>query len=343
MTSIIISDNQFSDLLNIVHGVFKPINNFVNKDEFVSIVNHLHIRKKFFPLPIYFGISKKEYLKIKNKKEINLTYQNKLIAKINKINFFFVDKDNFGKRIYGKKFRDNPFFKIFLKKNYIFINFKFLKIYRNKLKHKLFLKPQKIIKRINKFRYSSFHSRNVPHLAHQWIHNYLSSKFEGLVIQPMVGQYKKGEYTNDTIIKMNRLASKYYKKKNIIVIPFFSYPRYGGPREAALHAIVRRNYGCKYFWVGRDHAGIYKNFGLYESQKFCLKNEKKLRIKIIAKKEPYYCKFQKKVVNKCNCKNNCKIKISGSKIRSLIKSGKNIPPYLMSEKISKKLNRKSLI
>lgn len=343
MTSIIISDNQFSDLLNIVYGVFKPINKFVSKDEFESIVNHLRVKKKFFPFPIYFGISKKEYLKIKNKKEINLTYQNKFIAKINKIKFFFVDKNNFGKKIYGKKFKENPYFKVFLKKNYIFINFNFLRINKNNLKHKSFIKPQKIREKINKFNYASFHSRNVPHLAHQWIHNYLSSKFEGLVIQPMIGQYKKGEYNDTTIIKMNQLAAKYYRKKNIIVLPFFSYPRYGGPREAALHAIVRRNYGCKYFWVGRDHAGIDKNFGLYESQKFCLRNEKKLKIKIIAKKEPYYCMFNKKVVDKCNCKNNCKIKISGSKIRSLIKKGKKIPHYLMSAKISKKLNRKSII
>ena len=57
------------------------------------------------------------------------------------------------------------------------------------------------------------------------------------------------------------------------MIPFFSYPRYGGPK-AALHAVVRKNYGCTHFWVGRDHAGYKNFFKKYESQKFCKKNEK---------------------------------------------------------------------
>ena len=72
---------------------------------------------------------------------------------------------------------------------------------------------------------------------------------------------------------------------------------------------MRRNYGCKYFWVGRDHAGIRNFYGVYESQKFCKKIEKKLKIKIIAQKEPYFCKKLFKIVNNCNCKKVVKLRL----------------------------------
>ena len=93
------------------------------------------------------------------------------------------------------------------------------------------------------------------------------------------------------------------------VIPFFSYPRYGGPREAALHAIVRKNFGCSHFWVGRDHAGYKQFFKKYASQKFCKQITKKLKINIVAVKEPYYCSKKKFIVNQCSCKISCKIPV----------------------------------
>ncbi len=169
-------------------------------------------------------------------------------------------------------------------------------------------------------------------------------KKNNLLIQPLIGQYKSGEYKDKVIIKLNKLASKLTNRRRIFVIPFFSYPRYGGPREAALHAIVRKNFGCKYIWIGRDHAGYKNFFKKYESQIFCKKKQYNLGINIIAEKEPYFCKIKKMIVNKCDCiQNNCKILISGSKIRSFLKISKKIDKIYMSKDISKHLNKKSLV
>ena len=103
-------------------------------------------------------------------------------------------------------------------------------------------------------------------------------------------------------MKSNILAKKYLKTRSAFCIPFYSYPRYGGPLEAGLHAIVRKNYGCKHFWVGRDHAGYKNFFKLYDSQNFCKKYQKQLKIKIISEKEPFYCSIHKIITNKCKNK-----------------------------------------
>ena len=119
------------------------------------------------------------------------------------------------------------------------------------------------------------------------------------MIHPLIGQFKKGEFKENVVIKSNyKLVKEIYKKKNIFFALFNSYPRYAGPREALLHAIVRRNYGCTHFLIGRDHAGIGNFYKKYESQKKCLKFKKKLKIKIIPFNEPYLCSKCKIVVNK---------------------------------------------
>jgi len=338
--------NQYTDYINIIYGIFSPLKNFVNKKEFNTILNDQSLNNQFYPFPIFFGLNKKQYLEIKNKKKILLRYKSKNVAIVKNLNFFDIDKNLFGKTIFGKNYKQHFYFKIFTNRNYKFLSFKISKKYEIRDLPKHFLKPKFFKKKIKKIKYlAGFHTRNVPHNAHLWIHKFLFNKFKGLLIQPLVGQYKLGEYKDYFIMKSNIEASKILKNKSVYCIPFFSYPRYGGPLEASLHAIVRKNYGCSHFWVGRDHAGYKKFYSKYQSQRYCKRNEKKLGIKIVSENEPFYCKLHKTVTNKCKS-NNCnkfKLLISGTKIRSLLKKNKKIPSHLMISNISKLISFRSLL
>jgi len=347
MISLSISKEQFSDVLNLYFGSFYPLNHFVNEKEFKNILTKKKFNSKFFPLPIFFGITKKNYLKVKTKNSIKIFYKKKYLAHIKINKFFKVNKEIYGKKLFGYNFKRHPYYLKFVKENHIFLDFDYIEVNKKNLCHKHFVSSQKFRKKIKKnSTLAGFHTRNVPHLAHQWVHQFLWKKYSKVLIQPLVGQYKKGEYLDSTIIKSNLIAIQMYGNKALYV-PYFSYPRYAGPLESALHAIVRKNYGCSHFWVGRDHAG-YKNFySKYSSQNYCLKNQKKLGIKIIAQKEPYFCQGCKQIVNKkCSkkiCTKSLKISISGTKVRNYIKKNKNIPEILMSKKISIILSKKSII
>ena len=350
MNKININKNQFSDLINLFNDVFYPLNNFVSKKEFVQIIDHKKYKNHFFPLPITFGVTKEIYLKFKKKKSFDLYYQNKYLINIYNVKFYNLDKKKISRKIYGVNYLKHPYYKKFISENYMFMNFDYQKPSKINLRHKYFLSPSLFKKRLKIKKIStlsSFHTRNVPHNAHQWIHNFLFKKFGALLIQPLIGQYKKGEYSDALILKTNILAAKIFNSNKVFSIPFFSYPRYAGYREAALHAIVRKNYGCTHFWVGRDHAGFKDFYGYKQSQNFCYKNEKKLNIKIIAGVEPFYCSNCNKMKNtKClnkNCLQKDIIKISGSQIRKLLQKNKLIPEFLMNPRISRLLSKKSLI
>ena len=110
--------------------------------------------------------------------------------------------------------------------------------------------------------------------------------------------------------------------------------RYSGPREAVFHALVRKNYGCTHFLVGRDHAGVGNYYGEYDAQNLCLKFENELGIKIIKVRGPFYCKKCKKITTDKVCKDlESKVEVSGTKIRKALLNNLDIEDIFMRKEI----------
>lgn len=339
-----INKQILSDIINLERNVFKPLKKFSSKIEVNSISNNfLTENNLFFPIPVLFPIDKETRKKIIKEKTIDIFFLNKFVGKV-KINEIFHINKNQIKKIYGFYSLRHPGIKNFFNTDNFYIDCKVIKFNKKILNQFNFNDPISIKKKIKNQSCAGFHTRNVPHNGHIWIHNFGKKYCKQILIQPMVGQYKKGEFNESSLIETNKIAVKLDAKKSIFS-SFFSYPRYAGPREAIFHAIVRKNYGCTHFLVGRDHAGYKNYFKKYSSQKMCTKFESRVGIKILIFKEPFLCKICKKVINKqCKkCKKTTKVLISGTKIRRLIKNNKVVPDYLMVNKIYEKINKYSLI
>jgi ATP sulfurylase len=101
---------------------------------------------------------------------------------------------------------------------------------------------------------------NVPHRAHEFIQLKAleETHADGLLISPVIGSPKAGDFLPDWIMKSYQLMIDFgvYPRDKVLLTCFATYPRYCGPREAVFTAICRKNMGCSHFIVGRDHTGV---------------------------------------------------------------------------------------
>ena len=346
---------QTCDLDLILDGSFYPLKGFLTQKEYLSVCENIHLPSgELWPIPINLDVSKEFAETLTLGEEISLKDQEGVNLAILIVEDIWCPEKLFeADKVFGSTNNEHPGVNYLLNKsNKIYLGGKLIGINKPTFydfKH-LRNSPNELRKIFNKLGWSSvvaFQTRNPLHRAHFELTLRASSESEAnLLIHPVVGMTKPGDIDHFTRVRCFAGILKYYSKSTTCLSLLNLAMRMAGPKEAILHGLIRANYGCTHFIVGRDHAGpgLKANkvpfYQEYEAQDLFSKYQDKINIQLL--------KFQNFVFLEDSAeyvpinevpKNSSVVQISGTELRRRLNKDLKIPEWFSFPEVIAELKK----
>jgi len=337
-----VSSDTRNDAENIATGVFSPLEGFMIEDDFLTVLKDGRLSNSIpWTIPIVLDKEKEIAMQMKDLRDVVLCSGNEKFGILHVEDIYRYNKENVANAVYRTTDVNHPAVnRLFQMKEFLVGGG--LEVFRmigNDEMQKFRLHPSETRSEITKRGWKTvvgFQTRNVPHVAHEMLQKAALNIYDGLFINPLIGKKKRGDFTDSLIINTyESLIKNYFPKNRVLFSTIHTTMRYAGPREAIHHAIMRKNFGCTHFIVGRDHAGVGNYYPPFAAQEI-FNEYPDLDIKPVTFPSFYFCKKCLSYANEKICPHGVESKeeLSGTMIRKLVNSGKVPEKHMMRPEVS---------
>jgi len=338
--SIRINDRTLSDVYMLAIGGFSPLTGFVTKKEYDSIVATMHLTDGLvFSIPITLAVDEETYRGVREGETCALRDEaGTLHAFVTVQDKFERDVRNEASHVYRTEDEKHPgVAKVYEAGRFCLGGpISFVNEHPELEFPEYNLTPAQTRAEFAQRGWSTvsaFQTRNPIHRAHEYLTKCALEITDGLLIHPLVGETKSDDIPADVRMACYKvLIDNYYVRERVLLSVLPAAMRYAGPREAVFHAIMRKNYGCSHFIVGRDHAGVGTYYGTFDAQKiFDEIDLHKFGIEPLKFEHSFWCTVTGGMATEKTSPSSKeqRVVLSGTKVREMLKA-KQIPPVEFS-------------
>ncbi len=346
LPKITLNSREMSDLDMIVCGALSPLEGFMGQKDYEGVVQNMRMANgTAWSIPINLAVSEEVANGYQIGQEIALMApEGTPLAVLTLDEKYKPNKEIEAEKVYKTKETAHPGVAAVYAQGDVYLAGKVSGL--NRVHYDNFLQYRKDPAELRKIfeekkwrRVVGFQTRNPIHRAHEYLTKAALEICDGLLIHPLVGDTKGDDIPADVRMKCYEvLMESYYPQDRVLLAVNPAAMRYAGPREAIFHALIRKNYGCTHFIVGRDHAGVGNYYGTFDAHYiFDEFKPEEIGITPLFFDHTFFCKKCEEMASNKTCphKPEDRVTLSGTKVRELLSQGELPPPEFSRPEVAR--------